>query len=156
MVTYTLAFIFDPQGNVALVRKNRPANLASKWNGIGGKIEPDDINHFIAAARKLKEEADIDIEPTLLKLVGVYGGDGYEIRVMGAIIPSLANVKTMTDEEVRVIEYNFLFENGDGLLLDKHALMFLQAAYIAVHTDRNFLAVITDKTGSLQDGQVEL
>lgn len=156
MITYTLAFIFDATDRVALIHKNRPANLAGKWNGIGGKIEPSDINHFVAAAREIKEEADIVIEPSDLKLVGLYGGDGYEIRVMGALIPSLDAVRTMTDEEVKLIKYQHLFEHGDGLLLDKHALMFLQAAYIAVHTERNFLAVITDKTDGLQTPSAEL
>lgn len=153
MIWYTLSFIFDEQRRVALIRKNRPASLAGRWNGIGGKVESTDLDlswsdkrpdHYAAAARELYEEADLNVLPSELKLVAIYSTNDYEIRVTTAV-KSLARAKTMTDEEVKVIHYTHLFEQGDGLLLDPHALLFLQASYIAAFSPNNFLALITDK-----------
>ena len=142
---YTLAFIFDALGRVALICKNRPESLAGKWNGIGGKVEPSDLDLYSATVRELKEEAGIDIAPEQLKQVAIYSTDSYEIRVTAALVERL-EVATLTDEEVRLFEYTKLFEDGAGLLLDPHAMLFLQAAYIAVTAQDPWIhAVITNR-----------
>lgn len=58
MYKYTLAFL--KQGNkVLLINRNKTPWMGS-WNGVGGKIEPDE-QIFYSIAREIKEETQIDI-----------------------------------------------------------------------------------------------
>lgn len=135
---YATTFVFDSRGQVALIRKNRPDYLAGKWNGIGGKLEPGET-HVQAAIRELKEEANLDLKQEDLTEVLLFNGSKYDIKVFSAYVD--ANLSTLcesvTDEEVMVVRYNHLFEEGRGLLFDKHGLLFLQAAYISLTRDKD-------------------
>jgi 8-oxo-dGTP diphosphatase len=59
MQEYVAGFMFDNYGQVALVRKNKPAWQEGKLNGIGGKVEADETPYF-AMGREWREETGID------------------------------------------------------------------------------------------------
>lgn len=57
--SYVCGFMFDPTGQqVLLTQKARPTWQAGKWNGIGGKIEPNETS-LAAMHREFQEETGI-------------------------------------------------------------------------------------------------
>ena len=56
-MTYTLAFVIF-EGELLLINREK-APWTGCWNGLGGKIEPDE-SPIEAAIRELKEEAGLD------------------------------------------------------------------------------------------------
>ena len=60
---YVLGFLFDEaREQVLLIKKNKPRNLAGKWNGVGGKVE-DGENYLDAMMREFEEEVGIETYP---------------------------------------------------------------------------------------------
>lgn len=60
MQLYVCGFIINRHNNtVLLIQKNRPAFQAGKWNGIGGKVEPNE-SPFVAMVRECREESGVD------------------------------------------------------------------------------------------------
>jgi 8-oxo-dGTP pyrophosphatase MutT (NUDIX family) len=93
---FSVGFLFDDGGNVALIRKNRPAWQAGRLNGIGGQIEPGETP-LEAMRREFREEAGCDgLE---WRNVGLVWGEGYNLFVFSAR-SAAARVRTMTDEAV--------------------------------------------------------
>lgn len=64
---YTLVFIRD-ECRILLGMKKRGFGC-NKWNGFGGKVEPDE-SIVAAAVRELKEECCVQVKPTDLKSIG--------------------------------------------------------------------------------------
>ena len=93
---FVVGFLFDDKGNVALIRKNRPAWQSGRLNGIGGQIEPGETP-LEAMRREFKEEAGCDgLE---WRNVGLVWGNSYNLFVFSARSRT-AQPGTMTDEEV--------------------------------------------------------
>jgi 8-oxo-dGTP diphosphatase len=135
MQLYTMVFAFDPNGRVALIKKNRPDYLAGKWNGIGGKVEPGEAIED-AAVREVHEESGLDLLTSELTRCGVFTvQDKYEIHIFRAVIPvdQLYSAYTVTDEEVRT----FHPSEVHVITMDQHSLMFYQAAVISVNHHAN-------------------
>jgi 8-oxo-dGTP diphosphatase len=135
MQRYTMVFAFDPQGRVALIRKNRPDYLAGKWNGIGGKVEPGE-GYEVAAVRELREESGLDLLPSELTRCGVFTVEGaYEIHVFRTVLAAdhLLSAYTVTDEEVRV----FCAQDLHAINMDQHSRMFYQSAVISANHHTN-------------------
>lgn len=58
---YVLGFFFGCSlGSVALIRKTKPEFQRGKLNGIGGKIEPDDLSPYTAMVREFEEETGLN------------------------------------------------------------------------------------------------
>ena len=93
---FVAGFLFDDKGNVALIRKNRPAWQAGRLNGIGGQIERGEAA-LEAIRREFREEAGCD--DLEWRNVGSVWGNGYNLFVFSAR-SSMAQIRTMTDEEV--------------------------------------------------------
>lgn len=55
---YCLGFMFDTDGDVLLIRKNKPEWMAGKLNGLGGLIEGTETP-VAAMVREFKEESGI-------------------------------------------------------------------------------------------------
>jgi len=55
-----IGLLFDTMGRVLLVQKKKPDFQKDKWNGVGGKVEPNEPWE-IAMAREFREETGIDI-----------------------------------------------------------------------------------------------
>lgn len=59
---YVVGFMIQPSTErVLLIRKNRPAFQAGKWNGIGGKIEPNE-SPVEAMVREFREETSVNTD----------------------------------------------------------------------------------------------
>lgn len=140
---YSLVFMFSEQDEVALIVKNRPEHLAGKLNGIGGKAEGDEPP-IQTAIREVREEANVALKELELRCCVTFERPNYVINVWGARLTrsQWASIRTMTDEEVVKVPYTSLFENGLGLKLDWHSLIFLQAAYIDLRRREDLLSHI--------------
>lgn len=104
MTQYVVSFVFDNEGGVALVKKNRPKWQEGRWNGIGGKIENNEPP-IHAAQRELKEEANIHLLISEIGYVCTMTGKDWKVHVFTAELGSLKEmVETMTDEEIGVID----------------------------------------------------
>ena len=98
-MNYVLSFVFNPAlTRVLLIKKNRPASLAGRWNGIGGKIEQDE-QPIDAAHRELFEEAGIRSE--LLPLIDVELNAESTIFCFYGTAAEFDDYATVTDELVR-------------------------------------------------------
>jgi 8-oxo-dGTP diphosphatase len=98
-VRYVLGFAFDLQGRVALIRKNRPDWQKDKWNGIGGKIEVDELPRD-AMAREFLEETGVATKPEQWDVVGHMHGPKFDLVVMTMRDDVVKTVLSMTDEKV--------------------------------------------------------
>lgn len=58
MIPYVTGYMFNAQGRVLMIRKNRPAWQAGKLNGVGGKIEHKEWPHE-AMVREFWEETGL-------------------------------------------------------------------------------------------------
>jgi 8-oxo-dGTP diphosphatase len=103
--SYVVGFLFDKQGNVVLIRKNRPDWQKGRLNGVGGHIEPGETPEA-AMVREFREEAGATV--TWRYFCRVYG-DGYEVFYFSS--HDTADIRTMTDEEVGSYPLNNLPEN---------------------------------------------
>jgi 8-oxo-dGTP diphosphatase len=111
MKLYVLGFLFSHDlREVLLIRKNRPEWQAGKMNGIGGKIEVDDIDKQKAMTREFHEEAGLWIEEWRL-FASMYGADamseddgdrGWRVFCYCAV-GDLAKCSTRTDEHVVIV-----------------------------------------------------
>ena len=108
MTSYTAGFLFDSWGNVALIHKLRPDWQAGKLNGIGGHIEPEDVDPWAAMRREFKEETSLDIQNWKLfcELKGSHTSDSDEefiVYFFTARVDSLKDIQTVTDEEILLV-----------------------------------------------------
>lgn len=61
---YVLGFVFsEDRSKVALINKLRPEWQKGCLNGIGGKLEDEDINEFSAMSREFEEETGVRFDP---------------------------------------------------------------------------------------------
>lgn len=104
-----MGFAFDSDLRVALVKKDRPAWMAGKWNGVGGKVEPGEAP-IEAMVREFEEETGLLTSPVewqrfaTLRHTAENGGSGCDIACFVAFLPAheLDRVRTVESEEVRV------------------------------------------------------
>jgi 8-oxo-dGTP diphosphatase len=105
VIKYVLGFCFSTDASqVVLIKKNAPELLKGLWNGVGGKIEPDESS-MDAMVREFKEETGVESYPlnwthTLLLhdtfsryIIDVYRAFSWDL---------LSEVKTMTDEIIEI------------------------------------------------------
>ena len=92
---------------VVVMKKNRPWYLAGKWNAPGGGVEHAESIHE-ASTREFEEETGIKIMPDRWESIGRLEGEGYVVHCLVSFTDDILNAKTMTDEEVKVIEYRKL------------------------------------------------
>ena len=104
-IHYVVGFVFDCDlRKVVLIRKCRPAHLAGKLNGPGGKVEAGETA-LQAMVREMKEETDLQIAPEDWRAFATGRGveadlsARYRIDFFTAVSPIEAAV-TLTDEAV--------------------------------------------------------
>lgn len=115
-VEYVLGFAFTPEGQVALIEKNRPAWQAGKLNGIGGHRETNETA-VMAMAREFKEEAGLTIDPVRWRKVGYMRcDDKWRCTVFTTVDERIRFIKTITDERVRLVP---MAECRTGLLRER-------------------------------------
>lgn len=89
MKTYVVGFAFNKSRpwlpiQVLLVRKEKPAWQAGKWNGLGGKVEADETP-VAAMVREFAEEAQIVTSPGEWREVASLRHLGNTIHVFAAV-----------------------------------------------------------------------
>ncbi len=108
MIEYVVGFLLDPL-HVVLVRKNRPQWQAGKLNGVGGKVEADELV-LGAMRREFEEEAGLRIDDwdhlATLRCENRYHVSStiYFFRHLdeGTLVHQ---VRSMTDEAIEIDEY---------------------------------------------------
>lgn len=96
---YVVGFALDHHGRVALIRKNRPAWQAGRLNGIGGHVEPGEVDDQ-AMRREFREETGADVagwEPFVVMDFPDATITFYRARVGDAVLDGL---RSTTDEPV--------------------------------------------------------
>jgi 8-oxo-dGTP diphosphatase len=100
MKDFCLAFVFDEDDDVILIRKNRPEVLSGKWNGIGGHLEEGE-NKFEGCHREVFEETGVLVKARWFQCFGLFTVPNFGLihlfvtKIHGRIHPS-----QKTDEEV--------------------------------------------------------
>jgi 8-oxo-dGTP diphosphatase len=107
MKKWVLGFCFDSTCKyVLLILKTKPDYLKGKLNGIGGKIEENDLTPYQAMVRETKEEAGIDVAnwgqfaEFIVKRGTVY--------CFAAVNSEIWNAKSMENEQVRIERIDIL------------------------------------------------
>lgn len=99
MNLYVLGFAFDDLGRVALIQKKRPDWQAGKFNGVGGHIENRETA-YEAMVREFREETGVEVRDWVQ--VGTMIGKDWHVSVFTCTSPKVRDVRTVTDEEVRL------------------------------------------------------
>lgn len=109
MQKYVVGFLFDKgMGNLILIKKTKPEWQKGRFNGVGGKVEPNET--FEAAmVREFEEETGVKITNwNLFSIMNNCPEDlskAYKIHFYRAFeeLSVLQQVKTTTEEEVFII-----------------------------------------------------
>ena len=102
---YVAGFMFSGDGtDVALVRKNRPAWQAGKYNGIGGHIEAGETP-IEAMVREFEEETGVKTEQLHWKPFVSLGGDSYKVHFFYTGHDLLDQVRSTTDEPIMIVDH---------------------------------------------------
>lgn len=122
MQEYVLGFAFTPKdlkGNqkVALIEKLKPEWQKGKFNGIGGKVEKDDLSNHFAMSREFEEETSVVIHPECWDYIGKMEGDGcWCVHVFTTVSGLIENVRTTEQERVLLVdpvkELDYILEKG--------------------------------------------
>lgn len=100
MKEYVLGFMFDTKGEwVALIKKNKPEWQKGRFNGIGGKVELNEV-FWAAMVREFKEETGVEHEDWLW--VGEIQEKDWKIGVFTCATDKVHLTTSTTDEEVIV------------------------------------------------------
>lgn len=111
MQPYVLGFAFDTTLRTALVRKNRPAWMAGKWNGIGGNVEAGETPRQ-AMIREFREEAGVSTAPDAWQHFASLRNEqaGFEMHCFVTLWQpeQLDLVRTTESEEICIFEGDVL------------------------------------------------
>ncbi len=99
IIHYALGFAFDDVGRVALIKKQRPMWQYGLWNGVGGKVKPDEpVEKTIV--REFEEETGVLLDAW--RACGIVRTSNGYINVFTTKSEAVRNVRTMTDEYVQL------------------------------------------------------
>lgn len=99
-INFVLGLIFDVNlGRVLLIKKNRPALLAGKWLGIGGKLKANEVP-YQAMMRALKDETGIEAD-VVFDLATMTLPNGNLIHCYYGIASQFDKYQTKGDELIR-------------------------------------------------------
>jgi len=102
-IRYVVGFLFSSDyKRVVLINKNRPEFQKGLYNGVGGRIEEDELP-IDAMIREFYEETDVLIENW--KEYAILDGDCV-VHVFAAYSEKYSEVTTKTDERVEIL-YTF-------------------------------------------------
>lgn len=107
MLGMVTGFMFSPDlKNVAVIQKNRPAWQAGKFNGVGGKVESNEIP-IDAMVREFWEETGVATSTLDWQLrIIMRRGDGpkaFCLNIYSCVSPQVFDVATVTDEKVEIM-----------------------------------------------------
>lgn len=101
---YVLAFIFDNNNfeNILLIEKTKPAFLAGKYNGIGGKIEPNEFP-IEAVAREVFEETGLNLVQAMFLYYGILETEFGSVYLFAAVTPDIHYFQQKEEEKLVVV-----------------------------------------------------
>lgn len=103
MIRYVCGFVFSPDKKlVALIEKQKPKWQKGKWNGIGGKVEPEDESDAHTMTREYKEETGLYCSWNCWTEIVTLRGDDWECVFFYHITPLVVRVKSMEKEHVAI------------------------------------------------------
>ncbi len=103
MINYVLGFMFSHDlKRVALIKKTKPEWQAGKLNGIGGKVEKEDLDISNAMNREFMEETGYS-QHSWQKYASLTDHYHYKVDVF-LTLGNVDQLRTTTEEKVMVIE----------------------------------------------------
>ena len=114
MTEYVVGFMLSIDGeDVALIRKERPAWLKGRLNGIGGHIEANELPEF-AMVREFKEETGWPTTIGQWLPFAVLSGTDWKVHFFFTW-GDLRNLQTITDEEIEILPVESVTVENDCL-----------------------------------------
>jgi 8-oxo-dGTP diphosphatase len=119
---YVVGFMICPQTNeVLFIEKQRPAFQKGKWNGVGGKIEPNE-KPIDAMVREFREETGVTTQTHQWEHTATtHGGSDrdmdrqpFTIYVYRSIVDEFPDFKQTTDERLQIFPMKRVFSDFDG------------------------------------------
>jgi len=109
MKRYVCGFLFNMEmTKVVLIKKNRPDWQKGKLNGVGGHIEEGEYS-FSAMVREFKEETGLLIENWKDFCNMTAEDNRFEVHFYYSTYKNIEEVKTITDEEIKIVNIDDLF-----------------------------------------------
>lgn len=98
---HVVGYVFNPdRSRVLMIKKNRPKCLDGKWNGLGGRVEPDETP-LNAMVRELAEESGLHVpQPWWYYFARMDRPDGSPLHFFRSDYHDLEEAKSLTDETV--------------------------------------------------------
>lgn len=96
---YVLGFAFDDLGRIALIHKVKPKWQEGLWNGIGGKVEGNELD-VEAMVREFREETGVITLPSMWHYFGAMKGPHFDVEMFKMKDVCIRNVATMEQERV--------------------------------------------------------
>jgi 8-oxo-dGTP diphosphatase len=106
---YVAGFCFDSAyEKIALIQKTKPEWQKGNLNGIGGKIEPEEFP-IAAMVREFYEETGVIVPAELWTEFAIVSNDDWIVYFYKACTDQVRDVKTTTEEEVKLIPVRNVF-----------------------------------------------
>ena len=112
MQEYVCGFCLSPEKDrVVLIKKTKPAWQNGLLNGVGGKIESNELP-IEAMVREFREETSVEILATewfeFAEIEGTSLVDKWKVYFFATYCPNIDMVKTTTEEEVLILSISNL------------------------------------------------
>lgn len=154
MTDYTLGFAFTKDYSlserVMLIRKTKPEWQAGKLNGVGGKVEPEDVNQHWGMVREFKEETGLKTLVEDWRRFAILEFPGVRVHCFAAWLP-WSEFKRAQDTTEEHLEPKQLDSDFSDKLKDQNAmtnlLWLIPMARVACDTILPVLHICED-TGS--------
>lgn len=110
MMKYVVGLAFNEIGTeLLLIEKKRPQWQEGLLNGVGGKVETTDASFKDAMIREFEEEACITI--TDWREVATNLEQHYELVFFTTFTNEIYNAKSMTDEQLQIVDVDLIPQN---------------------------------------------
>ena len=140
MTHYVLGFAFSKECNsVLLIKKQKPDWQKGKLNGIGGKIEKDELP-IEAMVREFYEETGLVIPESDWREFAIMQGPGWSCNCFKTDSDKIHSYRQTTEEEPVIVQVGFL--RHYELISNVPWLVNMALDSCSVSSDNEFKAVI--------------
>lgn len=100
---YVLGFAFNESlSHVVLLQKHKPAWAAGMWNGLGGKIDPEDTTAYAAMEREFREECGVLVPADNWLSLGAFQRPEWFVECFCTRTDDIFAAKTMETEPITI------------------------------------------------------